>query len=243
MRNRACLIVLSFALHTGCAQTNTRSDAGFDSGASRADAAARDSQVHEDVTSVVDAATTDASPIDAGGARRDAGPYTSCTHPTECRLIPESCCGNCGAYGHGDIQSVHVADVDAARAVACTDGAFCPACTMPDPPDFVATCEEGRCGYVALYDPVRDHRSEFTECVDDDDCVLRTTECCECGARPSFDSLVSIRVDRRGDYQNLVCPPDFGCPECGADYEPFFARCGSDTPEMPRRCLVDVVGP
>lgn len=114
--------------------------------------------------------------------------------------------------------------------------------TEPDPA-LQPTCESGVCGYIDLYDPAMDFTSEFTECTESDECVLRVVDCCPCGAEIRMDRLVAIRVDKLADFAELVCEPGTACDDCEPSYDPFFARCGADAPGMAARCRVDVVGP
>ena len=85
-----------------------------------------------------------------------------------------------------------------------------------------------------------DHRSEFTACESDADCVIRSTACCECAAPRR---AVAINVARRADFEALLCAPGMLCPDCVPDYGTLFTWCGGDAPGMPKRCRVDVVGP
>lgn len=206
---------------------------------------------------------TDAARVDSGGdtgtdggadAESDAGTDTgsdaaddtgsaACEFNTDCTLVPVSCCGECGAYTRDDILSVHDDDVSAQRMAACPDGLACPPCFTEPNPALQATCEAGSCGYVDLYDPMMGHTSEFTECTDDSDCALRVVDCCPCGAEIRMERLLAMRVDKLADFAALVCEPDTACLECEPSYEPFFTWCGADSPEQPRRCRVDVVGP
>lgn len=188
----------------------------------------------------VDSGRVDAGRVDAG--RVDAG-SPSCEHPTDCTLVPVSCCGNCGAYTRDDIVSVHDDVVAQQRMEACPDDFGCPPCFSEPDPALQPTCEAGACGYVDLYDPSMGHTSEYTECDDDSDCVLRVVDCCPCGADIRMDRLVAIRADKLADFAELVCEPGTACPECEPSYEPFFTWCGADSPGQPRRCRVDVVGP
>ncbi len=196
----------------------------------------------------VDSARVDLGEDDGGSdsatgedARPDAD-SSGCMYATDCRLVPASCCGDCGAHTRDDIASVHVDDLSVHREMACPDAIACPPCyTAPDPA-LVATCEEGSCGYVDLYDPDRGHTSEFTACSDDSDCVLRVIDCCPCGADITLERLVAIRADHLGAFAELVCEPDTACLECEPNYAPFFTWCGGDTPDAPKRCRVDLVG-
>ena len=199
----------------------------------------------------IDAAERDSGGVDSGtDARTDAGTDSGtdagspiCDHHTDCTLVPVSCCGDCGAYTRDDIESVHDDLVSQQRMEACPDGLACPPCFTEPNPALHATCEGGGCGYIDLYDPEMGHTSEFTECTDDSDCVLRVVDCCPCGAEIRMDRLVAIRVDHLAELSDILCEPGTACDDCEPSYEPFFTWCGADSPEQPRRCRVDLVGP
>ncbi len=222
-------LVFVLGLMTACGNSHM-ADVGPDT--ARTDAA-RDTSV-SDTGDIDTGAADDAGSSDAGGSR--------CEHPTDCTLIPASCCGDCGAYTRDDILSLHDDDVEEQRSATCGEVACPPCFTEPDPA-LQPTCESGVCGYIDLYDPAMDFTSEFTECTESDECVLRVVDCCPCGAEIRMDRLVAIRVDKLADFAELVCEPGTACDDCEPSYEPFFARCGADAPGMAARCRVDVVGP
>lgn len=224
MRFASCMLVLCVA----CGDSHTTDDGGLDAG--RADSGA-------------DSGDTDGG-VDSGGVDSDidAGSPT-CEHHTDCTLVPVSCCGDCGAYTRDDIASVHDDLVSQQRMDACPDDGACPPCFTEPDPALQATCEAGECDYVDLYDPAMGFTSELTECEDDSDCALRVVDCCECGADIRLDRLVAVRADQLASFTDLVCEPGTACDDCVPTYEPFFTWCGADSPEQPRRCRVDVVGP
>lgn len=190
-----------------------------------------------DAGDAVDAAAS----RDAGSPLSDAG-NIACNVPTDCVLIPQSCCGDCGAYARMDVVAVHRDLASSYHGLSC-NMVTCPGCHRDPDPALVADCRENRCVVLDFYDPEMGHSSEYTECDTDDDCVIRARECCECGARVSPDTVVAIRRDRRADVERLYCEPGTGCPECEPDYGPFFARCSAPGSALPQRCVVDFVGP
>ncbi|MBW2734361.1 MAG: hypothetical protein JRH20_18380 [Deltaproteobacteria bacterium] len=174
----------------------------------------------------------------------DTNTTRECVHPTDCALRPASCCGECGAYTRDDIVSLPHARLHDYASTHCPADAACPPCYRDPPPDLLADCTSaGACSYVDLYDPGEGHRSEYTSCDNDSNCVLRVTDCCECGASLSLMNLVAIRQDKRADFERLLCEPGTGCPECVLDYAPYFTWCGADASGLPKRCRVDMVGP
>jgi len=159
----------------------------------------------------------------------DAGstePFDECSVPTDCVVVPASCCGSCGAASRGDAVAVNTARTSAHRASACGDDADCPACFAEPDPTLVATCEAGRCAVVDL----QAHPS--TECAAATDCRVRAVECCECGATISPSTVVAISDP--GAFEPLVCEPGMGCPECAPVYpDDLVAACEAG------RCVVN----
>lgn len=144
---------------------------------------------------------------DAGSTER----FDECEVPTDCVVVPESCCGSCGAAARGDAVAVHTARAGDYRRSACDPvGGDCPACFMEPDPTLVATCEAGRCVVVDL----QEHPS--TECAAAADCRVRAVECCECGATITPSTVVA--VSDPAAFEPLVCDPGTGCPECAPTY-------------------------
>lgn len=152
-------------------------------------------------------------PVDAA---LDAPPSRGCTSPTDCVLVPRSCCGACGEPSRTDSIALHRDDVNAFRNGVCGDDVGCPACAGQPDPTLLASCVSGQCAVIDLYV----HPS--TECMRDDDCRVRAIDCCECGADTSPGRLIAVS---RG-YDELVCDPMSACPECAPVYpDTVFALC------------------
>ncbi|MBX3276203.1 MAG: hypothetical protein KF729_38475 [Sandaracinaceae bacterium] len=146
----------------------------------------------------------------AHGGDAGAAGYDACRVPSECVVVPASCCGACGAARRGDAVAVSVARADAYRAVACGGDPTCPACFSPPDPTLVATCEADRCVVVDL------SRHPASECAASSDCRVRASACCECGATISESTVVA--VSNEAAYAALVCDPGTACPECAPVY-------------------------
>jgi hypothetical protein len=138
----------------------------------------------------------------------------ACDVPPECVVVPESCCGSCGAATRDDAISVNRDFAGVYRTVVCEGEPGCPPCYDDPDPTLVATCLAGRCGVVDL----QDH--PLTECTDSEDCRLRTRDCCECGGDMTEAGLIAIRAGaaEEAEYVGLVCEPEATCPEC----EPIY---------------------
>lgn len=162
----------------------------------------------------------------AGDAAIDASPgLHSCASPTECELLPESCCGRCGAATPDDMIGVHRDDVAANRDLACMGGTIgCPECAMPQDPFLVATCELRACVARDL------HALPLTECAADSDCVLAPHTCCACGVL-GIDEVVAYNP-ARGELSALICDPGAPCPPCVPVFGELAAFCESG------RCVV-----
>ncbi|HJL15282.1 MAG TPA: hypothetical protein RMH99_06490 [Sandaracinaceae bacterium LLY-WYZ-13_1] len=142
----------------------------------------------------------------------DVGDLAACEVPSDCVVVPESCCGSCGAATRGDAIAVHRDRTGDWRGMACGDDMGCPACFMQQDPTLVATCEAGHCAVVDL------QTHPATECASADDCRVRAAECCECGATVEPGTLIAISDE--GAFGPLVCDPGMGCPECLPMYPP-----------------------
>lgn len=141
----------------------------------------------------------------SGGTGTGGGPSpTACTRNDDCIVIPESCCGSCGAPTRTDARAANRNHVPVDPKCAMTG---CPACYQEPDPTLLATCDHGDCRIVDLrLDP-------STACKQDGECRLRSPDCCECGGRTS--PLVAISSEPL--YSALVCD-DRACPECAPIY-------------------------
>lgn len=139
-----------------------------------------------------------------GGSGGDS--FTHCAVPSDCVLMPASCCGSCGAYTREDIQAVNKDIEDYARGLVCGEDEGCALCYTPSDANLVATCTAGKCQVVDLL------TSPATECQVHSDCRLRSNECCECGGSQDVEHLVA--VSNSAPLESAVCDPELGCPEC-----------------------------
>lgn len=158
-------------------------------------------------------ATTDAPSTDAPPSETtDAGGFGACTGPGQCTVVPQSCCGSCGAATSTDMIGVATDRASAYRSFVC-EGAGCPTCYREQDPFLQAFCKAGACTAVDL------HESPLTDCTADSDCRLRYAPCCEpCGAPTS--PLIALPVSQLSAYRALVCAPDTACPKCATSYPP-----------------------
>lgn len=154
----------------------------------------------------------------------------ACTDNTDCILADNTCCGPCGEPRLSDFDAIHRDRQEEHYGLVCPEPEICPDCPIALNPGLGATCDGGRCrGFDLATLPL-------TECARDTDCRLRVRDCCPCGSDPSFWNLIAIRADAETDYEALVCPTDFGCPEC-APPEPTDARAVCTA----GRCQVEVL--
>ncbi|MEZ4232552.1 MAG: hypothetical protein R3B89_25455 [Polyangiaceae bacterium] len=149
-----------------------------------------------------------------GGSAGIGAPPQDCDVPSDCIVVPASCCGACGAATRGDAVAINRSEASTYRQQLCFD-MDCPACDMPRDPTLVATCSAGRCELVDLL------QHEATACTRDEDCVLRTNECCNCGGAQDMEHLIA--VNSMSSYPRLVCDPDEACDAC-VDAPPDRAR-------------------
>lgn len=170
-----------------------------------------------------DTATRDSAPNDVGA---DA-PVGECTTPTDCVLLPESCCGSCGQPSRSDIESVPRSGVDAQRAMACAEPVACPACEGQPDPTLLPDCSMSTCTVLDL-NPPAGPAPGLSACESDADCIIRAAACCECGATITEETVVALNAGIRG-YEAFVCEGDIGCPECAPAYpDNLVARCLGD---------------
>jgi hypothetical protein len=147
-----------------------------------------------------------------------------CARNEDCTLAITDCCGPCGEPSLTDYAAIagSRAEDHFARVCPDPDALPCPGCAVLPNPSLGATCEAGRCvGY--------DVRAlELSACTADDDCRVRTRDCCECGGATDPSALIAVRADARADYAALVCD-DLACPECVPVYpDTVEAFCAAD---------------
>ncbi|AKF06402.1 hypothetical protein [Sandaracinus amylolyticus] len=206
---RVRTIAVWLVLAVACSESH---EGGDDAGSTAMDASAR----------------VDASARADSGARPDASVSGECDVPSECVLLPESCCGTCGAPTPDDMIAVHRDDVDEHQAMACADPVACPGCVMELDPYLIATCRAGECVALDL------HVEALTECTGDDECTLAPAQCCACGLLGVGETIAFN--PERGSLNALVCDPVLTCPPCAPVFEGLEARCESG------RCIVATTG-
>ncbi|MFK8002715.1 MAG: hypothetical protein AB8H86_24230 [Polyangiales bacterium] len=176
---------------------------------------------------LTDTASTDTATADVVQPDVDA-PVGECVTPTDCVLLPESCCGSCGQPSRTDIDSVPRSGVDAQRAMACADPVPCPDCEGQPDPTLLPDCSMSSCTVFDL-NPPAGPAPGLSACEDDTDCVIRAASCCECGATITEETVVAINLEIRGGYEPFVCEPGIACPECAPVYpDNLVARCLGD---------------
>jgi hypothetical protein len=164
-------------------------------------------------------ATVDGNDDDSGD---DTGPdWRTCSEPSDCVLVANSCCGVCGPPELEDRDAVNKSRTDEHFQEVCPEPQPCPECVEEFNPYLVATCEQQSCiGYDV-------RRESFTECETDADCRVRVRECCECGGTTDPYSLIAIAQDGEAAYTDLVCGGPVDCPACEPVYpDNATAVCG-----------------
>jgi hypothetical protein len=160
---------------------------------------------------------------------------TACSVPSDCILALRGCCWPCGVPSLGDFDAVNEDRQEEHHALVCTDpNPICPGCASMPNPELIATCSaQGHCSGMDI------GAEDISACTSNEDCVIRTPECCECGADMTPTSLVSIRADARSRLEYLVCDPDLGCPECMPDYpDDVIPVCDAD-----HHCAAQIIPP
>ncbi len=148
----------------------------------------------------------------------------ACDAPGDCTAIVPGCCGTCTTLTADQAIALHRDRIDRYRSSECTGDEVCPGCTLPPDtpeidPDVFADCVDGRCELREL---------PQTECTDDNECVVRASECCECGANLNPEFLIAIHRDFVPEYQAALCGPTAICPACAPIYpDSVAAVCNS----------------
>ncbi len=149
-----------------------------------------------------------------------------CGAASDCTIINQDVCCGCGPYAV--IHQDEVADYDRMRA-ECAD-LPCPPCAPPTFTPLVPTCDDtDRCVAVNV------EETPYSECNSDDDCRVRTKDCCECGGRVEGEWLVAVSL--RSGFEELVCPEGTACPECEPVY-PGGVRARCDLREDVGTCVL-----
>ena len=155
-----------------------------------------------------------------------------CDQHADCVLHTTDCCA-CFEAGPDDVIALHASEEGAFGEHLCRGfDNPCPDCRGGEKwPTLYPMCDEG--GNCAVLD-VTPHAT----CETDADCRLTVKACCECGADGSADGWVA--VSDLAAYRAMMCPPDWGCPECEGPTPPagLSARCDS----LEQRCVVHVDG-
>jgi hypothetical protein len=148
--------------------------------------------------------------------------HYACEVPSDCVVVPESCCGTCGAPTRGDAVAIARDTVTAYECRACGSRGECPACApLFIDPTLVATCVDQRCTLIDLLE------HEASACESDDDCRVRTPDCCPCGGDTDPGRLIGVSSENA--YASLVCDPAQACPECLPVYPgEVSVSCSSD---------------
>jgi len=130
-----------------------------------------------------------------------------------------SCCGDCGAATRNDIIAINRRNLGSYTTSVCQNTS-CTLCYTQQDPTLLASCLNGACSVVDLL------ALPLTDCRTDQDCRLRTRECCECGGTTAIQSLIALRKDSEAEYRRLACDPSTACDACVPSYPEFAtAKC------------------
>lgn len=139
-------------------------------------------------------------------------PETECEQPSECTTTAVECCAPCREHELEDVTGIRRDAESTYRDALCEDVGACPPCAPPPAPYLIATCNARACTAIDT------RRLLLSQCSRDEECRVRATECCECGADTSPENLIALRIDGEGDYLNLVCDDDAICDDCVPTY-------------------------
>ncbi|MBI2391668.1 MAG: hypothetical protein HYV09_18915 [Deltaproteobacteria bacterium] len=182
----------------------------------------------------VDASVDGAADVAVDGPHLDAPPgdLAACTGPGQCVLSMNGCCGPCGFPSLADFTAVNEKNVAAFRKMTCPNPELvdCPGCPTSIDKSLMSFCQAGKCAPIDL----RTH--PLSACTTDADCVLRTSECCECGGDAA--NPITINQASRAGYEKEVCKPGTGCPECMPSYPAIKPICDATT----KHCVIPIRG-
>ena len=155
-----------------------------------------------------------ASAFACGGttSRVSTAAWAICSHNSECKIKPNSCCDTCGKPRLDDVDAVNDQHSDEHFHAVCPKPVPCPKCGTANNPNLVATCTESTCKALDVT------QRSVSSCASDDDCKLRVTACCECGGSTARNDLIAIASAAESDYAALVCDEGQACPECAPIY-------------------------
>jgi hypothetical protein len=155
-----------------------------------------------------------AGPGGAAGAMPDE--WFECDKSDDCGVSSESCCGQCGAYTSQDVIAIRRDSLSSYVDTRCGTSFGCPACAAAVLSSITAVCRAGRCAVADL------SQDPMTACTRDDECRVRSKDCCECGG--NLYDLVAIATSAASSYVELVCEEGWGCDACLPSYDKT-ARC------------------
>ena len=138
--------------------------------------------------------------------------WAACQVPSDCVIVSNGCCDTCGMPTLNEVDGVNKSFLDEHYDDVCENPIPCPRCATMLNPELIATCLEGFCLAVDA------GAEDISACTGSEECVIRTPECCECGADMTPEVLIAVRSDSRRDLEELVCDPDVDCAMCAPVY-------------------------
>jgi hypothetical protein len=134
-----------------------------------------------------------------------------CKEPSDCALVPRTCCGVCGEPSLGDMIAVPDSQADTYRTNVCTPPEPCPKCAVQVNPNLIATCRGQKCTGVDIRTD-----ADYASCNKNEDCVLRAgNECCELCAPVEPSQYIALNIKGARTLAETACvgaPPCTKCP-------------------------------
>lgn len=135
--------------------------------------------------------------------------WAKCGVPGDCTIAANTCCGVCGMPELKDVDAVNKAAGQAHFQAVCPEPGPCPACATMQNPDLMAACALGQGKCIAL----EISKSSFASCSKDEDCLLRTPQCCACGALAK-EQLVAINQGLNAAFMSELGCDQVDCAPC-----------------------------
>lgn len=138
------------------------------------------------------------------------GGWDKCKVSGECTLQVKGCCAPCGMPGINDMDAVNKSRTQQHQQEVCGEELpICPACASIPNPDLLAACalDQEKCVVLEV------SKSFFSECIQDDDCMVRAATCCGCGPYEK-GQLVALNKARNASYMSELGCDAVDCIPC-----------------------------
>ena len=124
----------------------------------------------------------------------------ACQVNADCVVASRLCCPD--PTGLDNVLAVNQTAVDSLRQSLCADDQGCPAIFIPPKPTLYAQCVAGQCETIDI--------AAIAGCESDEDCGVRSNDCCSCGVQPGAGWLAVASPDGYSSFAGC----DVNCDAC-----------------------------